>query len=112
MCLSCSRCPKLNFQAEIIEDANKGTNFRECILSKRVKVTHDTDLYYLDLPVSTRMSVPLGYHVFIRLPNDDISIKPYTVVDDSLLKPSRANGKVCRQASSDFGKQECLMIKH
>lgn len=113
-------CPKLNFLADIVQDSNRGVNFRECTISKRVKVTHDTDLYYLDLPVSTRMSVPLGYHVFLRLPNDDISIKPYTVVDDSLLVadkklPNRAgasDGKLCRSASSNFGKQVCLMIKH
>jgi hypothetical protein len=47
----------------------KGTYYRVCELAKRVKVTHDTDVYYLNLPFGCRMRAPIGYHVFMKLPD-------------------------------------------
>lgn len=44
----------------------KGINFRECILKSRDELTHDTSLYKFDLPSTSRMQVPIGYHVFLR----------------------------------------------
>ena len=63
------RCPKLNFTSEIVKDLNTGVNFRKCQLVKRVRATHDTSLYYFNLPESSRMCVPIGHHVFVR-PNE------------------------------------------
>ena len=62
-------CPKLNFNAEIVVNNSSGINFRSCELVDRKTVTHDTDLYIFNLPVSSRMCIPIGYHVYIRLVN-------------------------------------------
>jgi hypothetical protein len=60
-------CPKLNFNADIILNNSSGVNFRECELVERKTVTHDTDIYILNLPVSSRMCIPIGYHVYVKL---------------------------------------------
>lgn len=46
----------------------KGINFRECILKSRDMITHDTSLYIFDLPSTSKMQVPIGYHIFLRIP--------------------------------------------
>lgn len=60
-------CPKLNFNAEILYGTNLGVYFRECELVNRVNVSHDTDLYYFNLPSSSRMWIPVGHHIYLRL---------------------------------------------
>ncbi len=60
-------CPKLNFQAEQIDQ--KPVQFRSCQLAKRKSLTHDTDLYVFDLPEFTFMCVPIGHHIYVRMPN-------------------------------------------
>ncbi len=83
-------------------------------MKNRVQVTHDTDIYYFELPRSTYMQVPLGYHVFLKPTSDSSSqdnsdqnlelfAKPYTVVTDSLSNEIATNGS---------NKTICLMIKH
>ncbi|CAF0714785.1 unnamed protein product [Brachionus calyciflorus] len=95
-------CPKLKFSAEVVKDTKTGVNFRECTLKSRERLTHDTSLYTFSLPNSSRMRVPIGYHVFLRFMNNKILVKPYTVVSDSLFQ-----NKIF-----DNGKQVCLIIKH
>ncbi len=62
-------CPKLNFNSEIVVNNSSGINFRSCELVDRKTVTHDTDLYIFNLPVSSRMWIPIGYHVYIKILN-------------------------------------------
>ncbi len=97
-----NRCPKLLFTAEIVENINAGANFRKCELIDKQKVTHDTHLYKFNLPISTRMSTPVGYHVFLRLIDDNSVIKPYTVVNETVRTPN---------VFELNGKQVCLLIK-
>lgn len=84
-------CPKLTFTAEIIKDHchdahESAINFRKCKFTKRLRLTHDTHMYYFDLPKSSFMSIPLGYHVHVRPYDQTMSIsKAYTVVDETLL---------------------------
>lgn len=66
--------PKLNYQCEPVLYTQTGVNFRVCELVKKTRVTRDTDIYTFELPVSTKMSVPLGYHVFLRFPNGNFKI--------------------------------------
>ncbi|KAB0364265.1 hypothetical protein FD754_008421, partial [Muntiacus muntjak] len=49
-------------------------------------MTHDTKLFCLMLPPSTHLQVPVGQHVYLKLPITGTEIvKPYTPVSDSLF---------------------------
>ena len=96
-------CPKLTFSAEIVADTNSGVYFRKCELVKKTKITHDTDVYQFNLPQSSRMCVPLGFHVFLKpKPNENLLVKPYTVINETLQSPNLLE---------QSGKQLCFMIK-
>lgn len=104
-------CPKLNFKADVADNVKSGVNYRPCVLKKRVQLTHDTDLYYLGLPESSRMIVPVGHHVFLR-PCDDsesaLLAKPYTAVVDYASMERRGD----HHQDNESQKTVCLMIKH
>ena len=42
------------------------TVYRKCKLAQIQKVTHDTNLYRIELPEGCRMCVPVGHHVHIK----------------------------------------------
>uniref|UniRef100_A0A8C0AGJ7 Cytochrome b5 reductase 4 n=2 Tax=Bos TaxID=9903 RepID=A0A8C0AGJ7_BOSMU len=70
---------------EIQEDFS-GLFYRKCQLVSKEDVTHDTKLFCLMLPPSTHLEVPVGQHVYLRLPITGTEIvKPYTPVCDSLF---------------------------
>jgi len=94
---------KIHFVSEKILNAQAGVNYRVCELHSKVAVSHDTFVYVFNLPTSTRMCVPLGYHVFLKFLDDELTIKPYTVIDNSLFE---------QNLNQKDGKQVCLMIKH
>lgn len=91
-----------------------GLHLRRAKLVKRVKMTHDTALYYFGLSKSTHMSVPLGRHVFIKLPGDSFSLRPYTVVDEASIFRLGRNSKavVVNDNEQQQQQQLCLIIKH
>ncbi|XP_034504112.1 cytochrome b5 reductase 4 isoform X2 [Ailuropoda melanoleuca] len=64
----------------------KGLHYRKCQLISKEGVTHDTKLFCLMLPPSTHLQVPIGQHVYLKLPITGTEIvKPYTPVSDFLL---------------------------
>lgn len=67
------RNTKLKYTCDPVLYTQSGVNFRECELIDKNQVTHDTDIYTFELPKSTKMSVPLGYHVFLRFSNGNFS---------------------------------------
>uniref|UniRef100_A0A8I5NRR0 Cytochrome b5 reductase 4 n=1 Tax=Papio anubis TaxID=9555 RepID=A0A8I5NRR0_PAPAN len=63
-----------------------GLYYRKCQLISKENVTHDTRLFCLMLPPSTHLQVPIGQHVYLKLPITGTEIvKPYTPVSGSLL---------------------------
>ncbi|XP_065783876.1 cytochrome b5 reductase 4 isoform X4 [Muntiacus reevesi] len=70
---------------EIQEDFS-GLFYRKCQLVSKEDMTHDTKLFCLMLPPSTHLQVPVGQHVYLKLPITGTEIvKPYTPVSDSLF---------------------------
>ncbi|KAG0718404.1 Cytochrome b5 reductase 4 [Chionoecetes opilio] len=55
----------------------------ECSLVRREAVTHNTCLLVLQAPDHAHLPVPVGYHVYLRSPSQDV-VKPYTPVASSL----------------------------
>lgn len=99
---------KITFNVEPVTIISKsGTNFRTVELVDKIKVTHNTYVYIFQLPESTRMCVPLGYHVFLKFYQvpDDYPIKPYTVISKSMLADS------CSEEAMREENKICLMIK-
>ena len=111
-------------------DARSGFNYHECKLIEKKVVTHDTFLYVFSLPESTKMCVPIGYHVFLKFFRskiylffvilciwnifeiinfvskifsgpDNYPVKPYTVVSNCMFDDH----------INEDGKHICLMIK-
>lgn len=69
-----------------IPKKDTGLHYRKCQLISKEDVTHDTKLFCLMLPPSTHLQVPIGQHVYLKLPITGTEIvKPYTPVLDSLL---------------------------
>ena len=98
---------KIAFKIELVTlDTKVGTNFRLVELVDKIKVTYNTYIYVFKLPDTTQISVPLGYHVFLRFFNspDDYPTKPYTVISPSLLPDEN-------KKDVDANKKICLMIK-
>ena len=107
------------------EILSPGVNYRVCELHSKIAVSHDTFVYVFNLPMATRMCVPVGYHVFLKFLDgnierqnkhtiqhknnrifkfqDELTIKPYTVIDNSLFEQNLVQKE---------GRQVCLMIKH
>lgn len=87
----------------VTDDVRCGVNYHVCELTSKKRVTHDTDIYIFTLPQSTRMCVPLGYHIFLKFFNgqDKYLIKPYTIASDTMLDD---------KINAD-GRRICLMIK-
>ncbi|XP_060275573.1 cytochrome b5 reductase 4 isoform X3 [Ovis aries] len=70
----------------IIPKKDTGLFYRKCQLVSKEDVTHDTKLFCLMLPPSTHLQVPVGQHVYLKLPITGTEIvKPYTPVSDSLF---------------------------
>lgn len=93
------------FTCETVPNTQSGVGYRVCELIKKTRVTHDTDIYVFDLPETTRMCVPLGYHIFLKFFNspDDYPVKPYTVINSSFFDQDQMQIN---------GKRVYLMIKH
>lgn len=97
--------PKLNYKCELVLYNQTGISFKECELISKQIVTHDTCLYTFQLPEHVRMQVPIGYHVFLRLLNENLLVKPYTVICDSFHTNNN-------DQNDDFNNCVHLMIKH
>ncbi|XP_058290793.1 cytochrome b5 reductase 4 isoform X2 [Hylobates moloch] len=70
----------------LIPRKDTGLYYRKCQLISKEDVTHDTRLFCLTLPPSTHLQVPIGQHVYLKLPITGTEIvKPYTPVSGSLL---------------------------
>ncbi|XP_063668008.1 cytochrome b5 reductase 4 isoform X3 [Pan troglodytes] len=70
----------------LIPRKDTGLYYRKCQLISKEDVTHDTRLFCLMLPPSTHLQVPIGQHVYLKLPITGTEIvKPYTPVSGSLL---------------------------
>ncbi|XP_011920356.1 PREDICTED: cytochrome b5 reductase 4 isoform X2 [Cercocebus atys] len=70
----------------LIPRKDTGLYYRKCQLISKENVTHDTRLFCLMLPPSTHLQVPIGQHVYLKLPIAGTEIvKPYTPVSGSLL---------------------------
>jgi len=105
--------PKLNYKCELVLYNQTGVGFRESELVSKQRVTHDTCLYTFQLPEHVRMQVPIGYHVFLRLSNENLLVKPYTVICDSFQTTNNNNNN--NDQNDDFNNNNnCihLMIKH
>nr|XP_034340207.1 cytochrome b5 reductase 4 isoform X3 [Arvicanthis niloticus] len=50
-----------------IPKKDAGLYYRRCQLISKEDVTHDTRLFYLMLPPSTHLQVPVGQHVYLKL---------------------------------------------
>ena len=51
-----------------IPKKDTGLFYRKCQLVSKEDVTHDTKLFCLMLPPSTHLQVPVGQHVYLKLP--------------------------------------------
>jgi len=81
------------------------TTYRSCTVEKITDITHDTKLYCIAMPKSTRAKVPPGFHIRIKKDIEDMEIcRSYTVVPPSLLA-SKQDTRVY------FGNFFYLMIK-
>lgn len=70
----------------VIPKKDTGLFYRKCQLVSKEDVTHDTKLFCLMLPLSTHLQVPVGQHVYLKLPITGTEIvKPYTPVSHSLF---------------------------
>ncbi|TRY60003.1 hypothetical protein DNTS_034659 [Danionella cerebrum] len=87
-----------------IQARDRGLFYRECVLVSKSDVTHNTQLLHLRLPPGSRMQVPVGRHVYLKMALQDTDVvKPYTVVDQTLLPAS--------QPSAETGSDLYLMVK-
>ncbi|NXK02158.1 NB5R4 reductase, partial [Herpetotheres cachinnans] len=64
-----------------IKHTDRGLFYRKCKLVSKMEVTHDTKLFCLMLPKSTRLRVPTGQHVYLKqiIAGTEV-VKPYTPV--------------------------------
>lgn len=68
-----------------IKTVNKDLRFRNCKLLSKSPVSHDTYVFGFHLPEGCRMSIPIGYHVYIRGNVNQMDItRPYTAALSSL----------------------------
>lgn len=70
---------------ETVERKNAPLRYRACRLMKKSFLTHDTSLYHFQLPESSWLTVPIGYHVYFEAQAEGMAIaRPYTVVGPNI----------------------------
>ncbi|XP_064122896.1 LOW QUALITY PROTEIN: cytochrome b5 reductase 4-like [Macrobrachium nipponense] len=69
----------LEENGKYVKSKDKQIEYVECSLLKKSNITHDTRMFVLEVPKFTYLPVPIGYHVYIRIPGKDVC-KPYTPV--------------------------------
>ncbi|XP_051574011.1 cytochrome b5 reductase 4-like isoform X4 [Myxocyprinus asiaticus] len=94
----------LELHDSFIQSKERCLFYRECVLVSRTEVTHDTQIFRLQLPPGSRLHVPVGRHVYLKtsVQGADV-VKPYTPVDHTLMPPA--------QSSAEMGSYVHLMIK-
>ncbi|XP_051576590.1 cytochrome b5 reductase 4-like isoform X2 [Myxocyprinus asiaticus] len=94
----------LELHDSFIQSKDHGLFYRECVLVSKTEVTHDTQIFRLQLPPCSRLHVPVGRHVYLKasVQGADV-VKPYTPVDHTLMPPA--------QSSVEIGSYIHLMIK-
>ncbi|XP_006823095.1 cytochrome b5 reductase 4-like [Saccoglossus kowalevskii] len=66
--------------------SERDVQYFSCTLKSRESITHDSYLLCFELPIATRMPVPMGYHVYLKVSVEEMDlIRPYTVVLPSLV---------------------------
>lgn len=73
----------LEGHGEHVKTKDKKIEYVDCSLESKEIVTQDTRVFVIQVPKSTYLPVPIGYHVYIRFPGNDI-VKPYTPVAAAL----------------------------
>ncbi|XP_042227158.1 cytochrome b5 reductase 4-like [Homarus americanus] len=66
-----------------VKSKDRKIEYTECSLASKETLTQDTRLLVIQVPEYTCLPVPIGYHVYIRVPGNDV-VKPYTPVAASL----------------------------
>jgi cytochrome-b5 reductase len=104
---------KIISKIDQIEDIKSGVYYRDSILSNKVKLTHDTFLYYFSLPSYCHMPVPIGFHVFLKIDDKNESFyRPYTPVDDKFTQQDHSSSLVNKKTIDTNVNTICLLIKH
>jgi cytochrome-b5 reductase len=86
--------------------ADEEISFWSCHISSVETVTHDTNLYCVDLPHGAHMCVPVGRHIFVTACVAGTNIvHAYTVIPPSLVGDHSVERKV------RDGRCLCMMIK-
>ncbi|XP_076057085.1 cytochrome b5 reductase 4 isoform X2 [Oratosquilla oratoria] len=71
--------------------SSKEAEYVTCNLVSKENITHDTRLFVVEVPSNVHLPVPVGYHVFIRIPGKDL-VKPYTPVTAHMNVERREEG--------------------
>ncbi|XP_045617342.1 cytochrome b5 reductase 4 isoform X2 [Procambarus clarkii] len=66
-----------------VKSKDREIEYVTCSLAAKESITQDSRLFVIQVPKYTYLPVPIGYHVYIRLPGKD-TVKPYTPVAASL----------------------------
>ncbi|KAK4308467.1 hypothetical protein Pmani_019835 [Petrolisthes manimaculis] len=74
----------LEGHGQYIKTRDREPEYVRCRMKKKENLTHDTRLMLVEVPSDTLLPVPMGYHVYIRLPGKENVTRPYTPVAPGL----------------------------
>ncbi|CAH2249281.1 cytochrome b5 reductase 4 isoform X2 [Pelobates cultripes] len=78
-----------------IKSFQRGLFYRKCRLASKIAVNYNTRLFCFELPKGCNFPVPVGHHVYIKLPIAGVEVvKPYTPVSHSLMLDPK-NKSIC-----------------
>ncbi|KAM9316615.1 cytochrome b5 reductase 4-like [Gastrophryne carolinensis] len=91
-----------------IECSQRGLFYRNCELTSKTNINYNTRLYCFELPPHCHLQVPVGHHVYLKLPLPGVElVKPYTPVYQTLVPQSPQTS----QASQKNERFLYIMIK-
>ncbi|XP_044148041.1 cytochrome b5 reductase 4 isoform X1 [Bufo gargarizans] len=69
-----------------IKKSQREVYYRKCRLTSKTAINHNTRLFTFELPRCCYRQVPVGHHVYLKLPIEGMEIvKPYTPVSQDLV---------------------------
>ncbi|KAM8952324.1 cytochrome b5 reductase 4 isoform 2-T2 [Pelodytes ibericus] len=89
----------------LIKISQRGLFYRKCKLASKTDVNYNTKLLCFDLPQGCHLDVPIGHHVYLKLPITGMEVvKPYTPVACSLVSD-------CQDQTKSHSRSIFIMVK-
>ncbi|KAB7497862.1 Cytochrome b5 reductase 4 [Armadillidium nasatum] len=92
----CSIGKSLPGNNDVDSSKNKEVEYVPLEICEKTQVTHNSYIIELQVPHFVHFEVPVGHHVYLRIPDSNI-VKPYTPIVTPFLVENKSSASICNQ---------------